>query len=602
MSLAILVFVILAAILWLNPLRILQRLNTFLILPELIASFQVSTFRNAPEIREPKSLAVKGNIPEWFNGIMYRVGPGKYNLEKEDGSILAIKHAFDGMPYLHRFEISSTSQTVNYNSRNLAESYEASVVRDKGMGKIFYGHVPVMNSIWQRIYNITLRITTALYNSLFIDSLPASGQAIGVTVSPNFPIPPACAKADRDKGRDGRVLVTKTDANMLQQVHPDTLEPERLFNYTSIDSRIKGDASAAHHQYDPVTKETINFVMNIFPAQFQVFSSTPEGKITILATITHRMDGTGQHIRPSYIHSFGMTKDYIILPEQPLAYSNIGLDLMKSGTVITGMKWDDTIDTYIHIISRHGKGHIATISVDPFLCFHFGNCWQSVDKDGLVVLNADMCTYLDADIMFQVNTLGDPVRQSNYMEHLKEQARRKSQATKINGISVPPLKLESLCDLRRYTITLGTSKISAEYRRITNNFDFPRFSQDFMMRESKYLYGCRFHPPTQTDGEHTRLIKVDTETGKTIQYGGPGYCCSEPIFAPRPGSTEEDEGVLMSLVNRFDNEDPDMDSCSWVLLDAKTMEEVASCEIGQFAITTFHGSFVDDYFESVSVN
>ncbi|KAI7870436.1 putative carotene-dioxygenase [Spinellus fusiger] len=586
---------------WLNPYSLYLKAKNYILLPEYYASFYTDTLRNTQEVRTPQWLAVNGEIPEWFNGILFRIGPGKYNLLREDGSTLAIKHAFDGMPYMHRFEISSKKQSIRYNSRNIAEDAEKEVIKNNAKGMVFFGHVPTYNSFWERITSIYMRIDKMILHPPVLENASPSSVMVGVTPTPNFPLPEIYTAADRMNNEDMRVLVAKTDANILQQINQDTLEPKRAFNYTKYDERIKGVMAPAHHQYDPITKETINFVVNIEPVEYTVFSITPEGKTTILASFNHRLDAERTPIQPVYAHAFSITKDYIILIESPLVLTNRGLDFVFTGSITSSMTWNHEAPAYMHVISRHGKGLVASVATDSFFTFHVANAWDSVDSEGRSVIDMDVCAFDDADILSKIHSFSNPVRQSDYDAHMEKKKNSKPMPSKFNGMSAPSPQT-SFGDLRRYCITLDGDKSKVSSRLITKNIEFPRYSQEYAMTKSSFVYGCQYFPVNKDSNESVLLAKVDLDSGDLLCYGNDGYICSEPIFAPRPGSTDEDDGVLMSLVNRFDKVDSERDRCMLVILDAKTMKELSSCEIGNFVASTFHGSYVDHHFENVSVN
>ena len=44
------------------------------------------------------------------------------------------------------------------------------------------------------------------------------------------------------------------------------------------------------------------------------------------------------------------------------------------------------------------------------------------------------------------------------------------------------------------------------------------------------------------------LVKVDMETGATLEWYKPDHFPAEPKFVPRPGAADEDDGVLLSTV------------------------------------------------------
>ena len=128
-----------------------------------------------------------------------------------------IQHAFDGLPFVHRFELSSEKQAVRYNNRMIAESVERKLVDNPKANEVFFGHTPNL-SIWRSLINMLGRFRDMSSPQKKSDMDP-SGAMVGVTVTPNYPLPSKFGPAPNDD----HILVTKTDANILQHVHSSTL-------------------------------------------------------------------------------------------------------------------------------------------------------------------------------------------------------------------------------------------------------------------------------------------------------------------------------------------------------------------------------------------
>lgn len=180
---------------------------------------------DTPEFQTPIDLNLtSGSVPAWLNGIMYRVGPGKFNIKQTDGSTFSIKHAFDGLPFMHRFEINGSTQTLKYNSRLLAGTVECNIREKSYKGLVFFGHVPTVSFFkWLQEAYYRIAIMVLKIDSVNGDSEPDS-HSVGVTASTNFPLPSDWAKEDR-------VLVSKTDANILQKINADTLSKYNIYIY-----------------------------------------------------------------------------------------------------------------------------------------------------------------------------------------------------------------------------------------------------------------------------------------------------------------------------------------------------------------------------------
>lgn len=571
--------------------------------------FQSHIFHDTPEVHDPITLnLVHGQVPSWLNGVMYRVGPGRFNIQQKDGSTFSIKHAFDGLPFMHRFEVNGATQTLKYNSRLLAKSVEHIIREQTYKGLIFFGHIPVL-SFPQWVYHFWARLNnTILFPKPRSRNLP-DGQSVGVTATPNFPLPKTWAKKDGE-----HVLVSKTDVNVLQKIHAETLgkkeraqltiktnrekilthffvclEPEKIFTYTSYDKKLQGQFSAAHHQYDPVTKEIFNFTISLgASARLIVFSTAENGKVNVLADITQRKDKSPLQV--PYIHSLWLSENYVIVPEAPLIYKDKGINMLLNGSAYSSMAWVDGVPTYFHVISRKGDGLVASIPAPAFFTFHTANAFDTIDPfTGDVLLTLDSASFANGDIMSQVHSFGTIHRKGPAPVQPK-------QTSKLNGIAYPPKPQTVFGDLKRYKLNVTRSKlISAD--TLAKNLEFPRFNQKFAAKASlQYVYGCELKHFTEKKDETGGLMKVNVQNGTILRYDGDeGYSCSEPIFVSEPNATQEDEGVLLTLANNFD-------CCYLIIIDAKDMKELARFRIGQFIAVTFHGSYVDHEFESINVN
>ncbi|KAI9490811.1 carotenoid oxygenase [Zychaea mexicana] len=563
----------------------------------------LNKFPNTTEVANPIWCPIEGSIPPWVNGILYRTGPGKYNLGDDKKKQYVIQHAFDGLPFVHRFELSSERQAVRYNNRLISDAVERRLVADPNANEIFFGHIPNL-STWRSFTNLLGRIA-GMATSTRKSEMDPSDDTVGVTVTPNFPLPSkfgSVANSDND-----HVLVTKTDANILQQVHSNTLEPKRLFDYGEYDERLDGILSAAHHQRDPKTEDIFNFSINFGrnPAM-KVFRIDSTGKETqVLATIRERLLPEGQRSTylPAYVHSFWLTENYVIIPESPLHYANNGVDVLVHGAVATAMAWKEDSPAYLHIISRDPSiGHVVSLPVDPFFTFHTGNAWDSLDSDGNPVIDMDCCAFSNGDILYQINRYGD-------MERFAGEYKKAHNGSYPNGagkqrnisLAGGPFQFG---DLRRYRATWSKNTGKATCRVIAKNMEFPRFAPQLACQKTRYLWGCQHEDATATHSERFSLIKVDTETGDVIKYDRESTMFSEPVFVPNPRSKtgDEDDGALLSFANVFDPRGPSYDRCILSIVNASTMQEIGRCNIGQFVTNTFHGSYVDVDFVSVAIN
>ncbi|KAI8328046.1 carotenoid oxygenase [Chlamydoabsidia padenii] len=565
----------------------------------ILASFQTLTFRNVPEQIDPQWLpVVQGELPSWLNGTMYRVGGGRFVLgddEHKEGINYTIRHAFDGLPYLYRFEFSAKTNSVRFNSRYLAKDYEKNILARNGKGAIWFGELQKMTT-WERLKDFASR-----FDQIVLRPNPPTPTSIsvGITTTPNYPLPSS----------RGLALVTKSDHNVLQHLDHDTLEPKKVYTYRDYNHHLDGQLAAAHHQYDYNTKETINMTMKVGGGKptLQVFSINPNGETSILASIQRGLDKNKTPIRHFYYHSFFTTQNYVVVPVYPMYYKNNGIDFLLNGSVLGGLEWEPDTPTFFHIVDRHyGKGHIATIVGPAYFAFHSLNGRDYKEADGTVRFELDCAAY-DGKMIYETHAFGDIIRASDYDRYVADNNKK----IKLNnGIHYPPAHCNQFGDYRRYYLTWHPTKtalhVSATYDTICTNFDFPRINSAYTFKSYRYAYGCQVQPPTRHCGEQYALVKVDIHN-RTVQRfeheDNHGYLCSEPIFVANPNSNYEDGGVVLSIINVFDNRGSDHDHCYLLVLDAVSFKQVARIFIGNFIAPTFHGSYNDEYsFELGSFN
>ncbi|KAI8086787.1 carotenoid oxygenase [Halteromyces radiatus] len=575
-------------------------LDKFFTQGDFVGDFQKPCHRNTPEVADPIWLDVQGEIPTWLQGVLYRIGPGKFILGEEGGRSLTITHAFDGLAYIHRFEFDGNSQKIRYNSRHTAKAFEKQLLENPFGGYTSYGTVYAVGSAWQRFMDFLARVNKKPHPD------PSSGP-VNVTITPNFPIPGSWDT------HGNPVLVAKTDSNRLQKVHHDTLEPEKLFDYSAYDERLKGRLSASHHQHDDRTNEVFNISMEVGMRPcltvFKIDDKT--GTATVLAEITHYLDDDNKTpFKPAYLHSFWLTQHYVIVPISPIYFKNNGLDLAVTGNLMSGMEYHADTPTLFYIVSREG-GHVATVPVDPHFAFHTIHGHDYLDANGNIVLELNTQAFDGCEAVFQTADLTHLPRASEIDE---VKALENIPRTKVNGFTVPPLNTfsqNSFGDLRQYKIVLDKHQPhknpKADFITLIKNIEFARVHPAYQFKTYQYIYFNYMAPGIQNQkGSMFGLKKVDLKSGQETIWKPDttdAYVCSEPVFIPRPGDAlEEDDGVVLSLVNVYDNRGHHHDHCYMLILNAKDFTEYGRVPLGQFTAVTFHGSFVDHEFISTTYN
>lgn len=415
-----------------------------------------------------------------------------------------------------------------------------------------------------------------------------------------------------------------------------------MFTYKHVNEKLWGMLCASHHQYDEETNEYVNFMVRLGPIpSFQTFTLGPYHGKSIEAPKAHMHEPIWRHLgswktmeilKPAYVHSFNMTKNYIIVPNFPYYYAFGGIAAIYYSNAYQTFYWEKDRRTLFHVINRHSGRHVATYEAEPSFGFHSANAWDTVEtlpgggKERVIYF--DYCMYENTDIVDASFELGktpthmdlDAVQPARFVIPKKAQGQpgNKIAPSQVRRYRLGQLPLDSDSPdvtqnwsggyLHSRMLEHNKRRI-ASYRVLAQDVELPRFNQQYNLRPYRYLYGVcesRHAPPYAAGAVVNGLIKVDldkpylgpnTDEASTARIWDVAGCsCSEPVFVPRPDATEEDDGVVLSVVNTAPT------GCFLLVLDARTMTELGRSMLGAFNAPTLHGSFVDVHGHGVAVN
>ena len=143
--------------------------------------------------------------------------------------------------------------------------------------------------------------------------------------------------------------------------------------------------------------------------------------------------------------------------------------------------------------------------------------------------------------------------------------------------------------LWRWVIDLETGQVSEE-QLDDGACDFPRINDGRIGLTSEFGYCMQLKTDVEdlTFGEN--LFKYHLESGKRIDHHlGKNVAGGEPVFAPKPGSSKEDEGWILSLVHERETRQSKL-----VVIDAEAFDQepVAEVMIPQRVPYGAHGSWI----------
>jgi carotenoid cleavage dioxygenase len=294
---------------------------------------------------------------------------------------------------------------------------------------------------------------------------------------------------------------------------------------------------SAHPKVDPVTGE-IHVVAYYWAwgNKIRYMSLSPDGKVRKVVDV----DTPGGPM----VHDMAFTEKYALLFDLPVTFN---LDDAMSGRNLP-YRWDDDYGARIGLLPRTATdgSDVRWFDIEPCYIFHPLNAYDL--EDGSVVLDA--------------------VRHPKMF------------ATDMHGPN------EGRTRLDRWTIHPTEGKVLEETISDRSQ-EFPRLNETLQGQRNRFGYGVGF---AFDDGEAATAVKHDLVAGTTAEHDyGDGRVTLEPVFVPREGSTEEDDGWVISYVY-----DGTTDKADVVILDAQdfTGDPVATVHLPVRVPFGFHGNWI----------
>lgn len=451
-----------------------------------------------------EALEVEGSLPGWLQGTLVRNGPAKFEAGDRE-----LQHWFDGLAMLHAFQVEGGS--VTYSNRFLeTEAYRH--VRDEGeLGFPEFATDPC-RSLFDR------------FQSLFDPEL-TDNASVNVT-------------------RLADEYAALTETPMPVRFDPETLEAQGRLEW---EDDLEGQLTTAHPHHDPDRGEAVNYVADLGRRSTYRVHAVPDGEArrrTVAEVPVHR---------PAYMHSFGMTPNYVILAEFPLVVNPLRLAL-SGDALIENYRWRPDRGTRWIVVHRDAGEVVAEPTGEAMFAFHHVNAYE--DGDEVVV---DLCAYPDATVL-----------DDQYLDRIRgPEPPRPEAAARPTRVRVP---LDG-GDVHQEVLADEAVELPRTHYRAVNGEPY------------RYAYGVghRHDPPQEFLNQ---LVKLDVEAGETWTWTEERTYPGEPVFVPRPDGQAEDDGLVLSVV--FDAE---ADTSFLLALEADTFEEAARAETPHRVPFGFHGSF-----------
>lgn len=512
------------------------------------------------------TLPVEGDLPTWLSGTLIRNGPGSFAV----GGEREVGHWFDGLAMVHAFSFGSDND------------------RSDGGDKLRY---------WNRF------LDTDAYRAARAGDLPG-GFATGETTLRDrlraFLVGKPYDNANIIAERVGERYLALTESPRWIEFDPGSLETIGDVRYRGPEP--SGQLACAHLQRDPWTDRLVNVEIEFGRrSAYHVYEMSRPNRREHVVSIP--ID------EPAYMHSFALTRGFVVLTEFPLVVSPTkALRPGKQGPFITNFEWKPERGTTFYVIDRGLGEVIAAPRTEAIFGFHHVNAYEANRGNGTDdgvrdgtrrAIGTDGTNGFEGcELVIDLETVPDP--------------------GPLGGLSLSDLREGDLGisggAIDRFRVRLGgRANASVERTRIYEGATgLPTVSPARWCREYRYAYAWGADQP-MTDWPKT-VVKVDVESGVITEFTEGGNYLGEPIFVPRPASDEEgttgeegrpsrfpvrssgrgsprrdlpeDDGVVLVVALDTDAEH------SWLLvLDGSDLSERARAAVPHAIPFDFHGRY-----------
>jgi carotenoid cleavage oxygenase len=248
------------------------------------------------------------------------------------------------------------------------------------------------------------------------------------------------------------------------------------------------------------------------------------------------------------MHSFSLTENYVVVYDLPVTLdpTAISADLGPTSAGVFPYRWNADYQARVGVLPRNRDvADLRWFEIKPCYLFHTMNAY---DDSGHIVV--------------------DVVRHPKMF------------ASEIPGPN------EDAPTLDRWTIDLNARRVFEE-RLDDRAQEFPRIDERRTGRRHRYGYSVG----GKLQMGDSILYKYDFHSRRQLSRSfGPGRGVGEFVFVPSGADAPEDHGVLMGYVYDGGREASDL-----VLVDAVTLETVASVHLPVRVPYGFHGNWIPDH-------
>ncbi|QUD88799.1 carotenoid oxygenase family protein [Phenylobacterium montanum] len=322
----------------------------------------------------------------------------------------------------------------------------------------------------------------------------------------------------------GKAIATFYQCGEAYQLDPFTLETLGVAPWGPL------DGVSAHTKVDEATGELLFFNYSKHAPHLHFGVVDREGRLARYQPIP--LPG------PRLPHDMAFSENWAILNDMPVFWD---ADLLQRN--IHAVRLHPGLPSRFALVPRRGDGEVRWFEAEPTYVLH----WLNAYEDGTEVV---------LDGYFQEEPTPRPRKDAPAgFEHMMAYLDEHSFRPKLHRW--------------RFDLAIGRTR---EERLCDEIVEFGMFNQRFAGRPYRYAYSTVSKPGWFL---FTGFVKHDLKTGETRRFDLPeGVYASEAPFVPRIGSTQEDDGYLVSFLT-----DENTGGSECILLDARRIEDGPVCRI-----------------------
>ncbi|XP_041960688.1 retinoid isomerohydrolase [Alosa sapidissima] len=514
-------------------------------------------FETVEETGEALPATVTGRIPSFLRGALLRLGPGLFEVGDEP-----FLHLFDGQALMHKFDFNNGQ--VTYMRKFVKTDAYVRAMTEKRVVITEFGTVaypdPCKN-IFSRFFSYFK----------------------GVEVTDN------CLVNVYPIGEDYYAV---TETNFITKVNTDTLDTLKKVDLMSI-VNVNGVTAHPHIERDGTVYNIGNCMGKGASLAYNIVKMPPTQKdksdCVEKAQVVVQFP-SAERFKPSYVHSFGMSENYFVFVETPIKINLLkflGAWSVRGTQYMDCFESDDMKGTWFHIARKNNPEYIdIKYRTGSMGLFHHINCYE--DQGCIIV---DLCTWKGPEFVYNFLWLAN--LRSNWEDVKRNAVRAPHPEVRRYAIPLNVTKEEQGTNLITLNYTTATAVMREDgtiwlepevlFSAPYNAFEFPQINYKMCNgRNYTYAYalGLNHFVPD-------RICKLNVRTKETWVWQEPDSYPSEPLFVQTPDSTDEDDGVLLSIVVAPASVRPTY----MLILNAKDLSEIARAEVDIITPVTFHGMY-----------